>query len=83
MIRVVLPYHLRTLAGVGSECCSKSTSGHIGLGARRTRDALSVLRGTIRDHVTQSAGHSCGSSPASRICPMSRRSSAARSHHER
>jgi len=53
MIRVVLPYHLRTLAGVDGEV-------QVGIeGATTVRavlDALEarhpVLRGTIRDHVT-------------------------------
>ena len=31
-----------------------------------------MLRGTIRDHVTQFAGRSCGSSPASRTSPTNR-----------
>ena len=54
MIRVVLPYHLRTLAGVGAE---------VQLAVERpiTRQALldalesqyPMLRGTIRDHVTR------------------------------
>ena len=53
MIRVVLPYHLRTLAGVGSEV----TVEVAGPATPRTiLDALEVrypmLRGTIRDHVT-------------------------------
>ena len=54
MIRVVLPFHLRTLARVGDEV-------QIEVGApvtqRAVLDALEqtypVLRGTIRDHVTQ------------------------------
>ena len=54
MIRVVLPAHLRTLAGVGSEV-------EIDVEGRATPrailDALEarypMLRGTIRDHVTQ------------------------------
>ena len=54
MIRVVLPYHLRTLAGVDGEVVlnvpgTVSTSGIL--------DALEVrypmLRGTIRDHTTR------------------------------
>ena len=32
-----------------------------------------MLRGTIRDQVTSSAGRSCASSPASGICRTSRR----------
>jgi molybdopterin synthase sulfur carrier subunit len=54
MIRVVLPHHLRTLAGAGSEVT-------LDVGGETTQrsvlDALEasypMLRGTIRDHVTQ------------------------------
>jgi molybdopterin synthase sulfur carrier subunit len=54
MIRVVLPYHLRTLAQVGGEV-------RLAVEGRATQrsvlDALEarypMLRGTIRDHVTQ------------------------------
>jgi len=53
MIRVVLPAHLRTLAGVGSELeidvATPVTPRSI-LDALETR--YPVLRGTIRDHVT-------------------------------
>ena len=54
MIRVVLPYHLRTLAGVGREVELQID----GPATQRTLlDALEahypMLRGTIRDHVTQ------------------------------
>ncbi len=53
MIRVILPFHLRTLAGVGSEVTLE-------LGGQATQrsvlDALEarypMLRGTIRDQVT-------------------------------
>jgi hypothetical protein len=53
MIRVVLPHHLRNLAGVGDEV-------HLDIGSRATLgaalDALEekypALRGTIRDHAT-------------------------------
>ncbi len=54
MIRVVLPHHLRTLA-----CVSGEVELHVeGLATLRTvLDALEarypMLRGTIRDHVTQ------------------------------
>ena len=54
MIRVVLPYHLRTLARVGEEVRIE-----VGNPAtlRAVLDAIEasypVLRGTIRDHVTQ------------------------------
>ena len=53
MIRVMIPHHLRTLAGTGAEVsldvAEPATSGSV-------LDALEatypVLRGTIRDHVT-------------------------------
>ncbi len=54
MIRVVLPVHLRTLAGVTGEV-SVDVDGPATAGA--VLDALEaeypVLRGTIRDHATQ------------------------------
>jgi hypothetical protein len=54
MIRVVLPYHLRTLARVGSEV-KIEVEGQVT--QRSVLDALEacypVLRGTIRDQVTQ------------------------------
>ena len=54
MIRVELPYHLRTLARVGKEV-ELSVEGSATL--RSVVTALEVrypmLRGTIRDHVTQ------------------------------
>lgn len=54
MIRVVLPHHLRTLAGVGPEV-TLAVEGPVT--QRSVLDALEarypVLRGTIRDHVTQ------------------------------
>ena len=54
MIRVVLPQHLRTLAHVGSEV-EIEVGGKVTL--RSVLDALEarypMLRGTIRDHVTQ------------------------------
>ena len=54
MIRVVLPYHLRNLAKVGNEVQLEVA----GIVTQRTvLDALEarypMLRGTIRDHVTQ------------------------------
>jgi sulfur-carrier protein len=53
MIRVVLPAHLRTLAGVNGEV-SLELEGRATL--RSVLDALEagypVLRGTIRDHAT-------------------------------
>ena len=54
MIRVVLPHHLRTLASVGGEV-ELQVEGPTTLGS--TLEALEaqypMLRGTIRDHVTQ------------------------------
>jgi molybdopterin synthase sulfur carrier subunit len=54
MIRVVLPHHLRTLARVGDEV-ELDVDDHATL--RSVLDALEtqypMLRGTIRDHVTQ------------------------------
>ena len=54
MIRVILPQHLRTLAHVGSEV-QLEVEGRIT--QRSVLDALEarypMLRGTIRDHVTQ------------------------------
>lgn len=54
MIRVVLPFHLRTLAQVGPEV-QIEVAGPVT--QRSVLDALEasypVLRGTMRDHVTQ------------------------------
>jgi hypothetical protein len=54
MIRVILPYHLRALAQVGSEV-QLAVEGPAT--QRTVLDALEarypMLRGTIRDHVTQ------------------------------
>ncbi|MBI1805506.1 MAG: MoaD/ThiS family protein [Ignavibacteria bacterium] len=54
MMRVVLPYHLRTLARVDAEV-QLEVDGPITL--RTVLDGLELrypmLRGTIRDHVTQ------------------------------
>jgi hypothetical protein len=54
MIRVVLPYHLRTLAGVNGEV-KLDVEGRVT--QRSLLDALEagypMLRGTIRDHITQ------------------------------
>jgi hypothetical protein len=54
MIRVVLPHHLRTLAGVGREV-ELEVAGPATLSG--VLDALEaqypMLRGTIRDHMTQ------------------------------
>jgi hypothetical protein len=54
MVRVIIPYHLRTLAQVGAEV-TLEVAGPIT--QRSVLDALEarypMLRGTIRDHVTQ------------------------------
>jgi hypothetical protein len=54
MIRVVLPYHLRNLARAGAEVQLEVAHP---VTQRTVLDALEarypVLRGTIRDHVTQ------------------------------
>jgi molybdopterin synthase sulfur carrier subunit len=54
MIRVILPQHLRTLAHIGSEV-TLDIEGAVTL--RSALDAIEasypMLRGTIRDHVTQ------------------------------
>lgn len=54
MIRVVLPHHLRTLASVGAEV-KLDVEGAVTQGS--VLDALEMhypmLRGTIRDHVSQ------------------------------
>jgi sulfur-carrier protein len=53
MIRVVLPYHLRNLAGVESEVqltVAKPVTVRSVLDALET--SYPVLRGTIRDHAT-------------------------------
>jgi molybdopterin synthase sulfur carrier subunit len=54
MIRVVLPFHLRNLAHVGSEL-TLEVNGQVT--QRSVLDALEqrypMLRGTIRDHVTK------------------------------
>ena len=53
-VKVILPYHLRTLAGVGAEVEVEVSEP---VTVRRGLDSLEVrypmLRGTIRDHVTQ------------------------------
>jgi hypothetical protein len=54
MIRVILPTHLRTLAGVEREVSLEVSGGPVT--ARLILDALEarypMLRGTIREHVT-------------------------------
>ena len=53
MVRVILPYHLRNLAGVGKEV-TVSTNGPVT--QQSVLEALEaeypMLRGTIRDHTT-------------------------------
>jgi hypothetical protein len=53
MIRVILPYHLRTLARVGAEVQLEVAAP---VTPRSVLDALEarfpMLRGTVRDHVT-------------------------------
>ena len=53
MIRVVLPQHLRTLAGVNGEV-TVEVDGAVTLGSvlDAIEHAYPVLRGTIRDHAT-------------------------------
>jgi hypothetical protein len=55
MIRVVLPHHLRTLAKTGNEEVQLDLSGPVTIG--HVIDAIEasypMLRGTIRDHGTQ------------------------------
>jgi len=54
MIRVIIPHHLRTLAGTGAEVKLEVEEP---VTQRSILDALEarypMLRGTIRDHVTQ------------------------------
>jgi len=54
MIRVELPFHLRTLARVDREV-TVEVEGPVTLGAvlDAVEDRYPVLRGTIREHVTQ------------------------------
>jgi hypothetical protein len=54
MIRVVLPYHLRTLAQAGKEV-ELQVEGPMTLGSvlHALETQYPMLRGTIRDHVTQ------------------------------
>ena len=54
MIRVVLPPHLRTLARVGGEVQLESNGrSRSARSSTRSRRSYPMLRGTIRDHVTQ------------------------------
>jgi len=55
MIRIILPFHLRTLAGLGGGELALDVAGPATL--RAVIDALEarypMLKGTIRDHVTR------------------------------
>jgi molybdopterin synthase sulfur carrier subunit len=54
MIRVMLPHHLRTLAHVGKEVeLQVEAPATIGSVLDALETAYPMLRGTIRDHVTQ------------------------------
>ncbi|MFN8549117.1 MAG: MoaD/ThiS family protein [Candidatus Eisenbacteria bacterium] len=54
MIRVVLPYHLRKLAGLGSEVELEIDGAVTPLAVVEQLEArYPVLRGTIRDHYTK------------------------------
>jgi molybdopterin converting factor small subunit len=53
MIRVVLPYHLRNLAGVGDEVQVKvGESATLGAVLHALEEAYPPLRGAIREHGT-------------------------------
>jgi molybdopterin synthase sulfur carrier subunit len=70
MIRVVIPYHLRTLANVTGEVMLDVADP---ITQRSILDALEarypMLRGTIRDHVTQQRRAFIRFSPASKTYP--------------
>ena len=73
-IRVVLPAHLRTLARIDGEVkleIDVQATQHSVLNSLETR--YPMLRGTIRDQVTQQRRPSSGSTPVNRICPMNDR----------
>jgi sulfur-carrier protein len=54
MIRVVLPHHLRTLAGASDEVqIDINGSATVALVLDAIEAKYPMLRGTIRDHVTQ------------------------------
>jgi sulfur-carrier protein len=54
MIRVCVPYHLRTLAGIAGGEIPLEVEGDVTLGAvlDALEDRYPMLRGTIRDQVT-------------------------------
>ena len=70
MIRVILPYHLRTLARIDGEVTLEVATP---VTQRAVLDALEarypMLRGTIRDHVTHERRPLCASSPAKKTSP--------------
>lgn len=53
MIRVTLPYHLRTLAQVGKEVQLEVEPATLGALLDALEAEYPVLRGTLRDHVTR------------------------------
>ena len=54
MIRVVLPHHLRKLAGLGDEVQVETASpATVGAVLDALEASYPALRGTIRDHVTR------------------------------
>ena len=53
MIRVILPAHLRTLGRVGSEVTLEVKTFTIGGVLDALEERCPVLRGAVRDHVTQ------------------------------
>ena len=75
MIRVVLPYHLRTLARVDGEV-TLDVEGQV-----TQRSVLDALEAQLSDaagddprsRARNGGGRWCGSSPAGRISPTSRR----------
>lgn len=55
MIRVVLPFHLRRLAGIGEGEIELSINGQVTQRAiiDEIENQFPMLKGTIRDHITQ------------------------------
>lgn len=53
MIRVVLPGHLRNLAQTGAELSVDAPDGTVAAVLDAIETSYPVLRGTIRDHTTQ------------------------------
>jgi molybdopterin synthase sulfur carrier subunit len=52
MIRIVLPFHLRNLAGTGTEVQVEANQPTLGAALTALENQYPVLRGTIRDHDT-------------------------------